>query len=126
MKKTYTGSCHCGAVRFEVDMDLGAGTGKCNCSICRKPRAWRTIVKPAYFRLLAGEGADEELANVPVQFMDGRDDDWFNPRGSGAISYRASKAALNRAMQLVAVHEKEFGVTVLLLHPGAVVEGSAR
>ena len=41
--------------------------------------------------------------------------------GSGAISYRASKAALNRAMQLVAVHEKPEGVTVLLLHPGAVL-----
>jgi NAD(P)-dependent dehydrogenase (short-subunit alcohol dehydrogenase family) len=41
--------------------------------------------------------------------------------GSGAISYRASKAALNRAMQLVAVHEKSAGVTVLLLHPGAVL-----
>jgi NAD(P)-dependent dehydrogenase (short-subunit alcohol dehydrogenase family) len=41
--------------------------------------------------------------------------------GSGAISYRASKAALNRAMQLVAVHEKPNGVTVLLLHPGAVL-----
>ena len=41
--------------------------------------------------------------------------------GSGAISYRASKAALNRAMQLVAVHLKGEGVTVLLLHPGAVL-----
>jgi NAD(P)-dependent dehydrogenase (short-subunit alcohol dehydrogenase family) len=41
--------------------------------------------------------------------------------GSGAISYRASKAALNRAMQLVAVHEKPEGVIVLLLHPGAVL-----
>jgi NAD(P)-dependent dehydrogenase (short-subunit alcohol dehydrogenase family) len=41
--------------------------------------------------------------------------------GSGAISYRASKAALNRAMQLVAVNEKAEGVTVLLLHPGAVL-----
>jgi NAD(P)-dependent dehydrogenase (short-subunit alcohol dehydrogenase family) len=41
--------------------------------------------------------------------------------GSGAISYRASKAALNRSMQLVAVHEKPNGVTVLLLHPGAVL-----
>jgi NAD(P)-dependent dehydrogenase (short-subunit alcohol dehydrogenase family) len=40
--------------------------------------------------------------------------------GSYAISYRASKAALNRAMQLVAVHEKDEGVTVLLLHPGTV------
>jgi NAD(P)-dependent dehydrogenase (short-subunit alcohol dehydrogenase family) len=41
--------------------------------------------------------------------------------GSGAIAYRASKAALNRAMQLVAVHEKEAGVIVVLLHPGAVL-----
>jgi NAD(P)-dependent dehydrogenase (short-subunit alcohol dehydrogenase family) len=41
--------------------------------------------------------------------------------GSGAIAYRASKAALNRAMMLVAVHEKPENVTVLLLHPGAVL-----
>lgn len=41
--------------------------------------------------------------------------------GSGAISYRASKAALNRAMQLVAVHLKGEGIIVLLLHPGAVL-----
>ncbi|HSC14382.1 MAG TPA: SDR family oxidoreductase [Gammaproteobacteria bacterium] len=45
----------------------------------------------------------------------------FTLGGSGAIAYRASKAALNRAMQLVAVHEKDAGVTVLLLHPGAVL-----
>ena len=45
----------------------------------------------------------------------------FTLGGSGAIAYRASKAALNRAMQLVAVHEQNAGVTVLLLHPGAVL-----
>ena len=41
--------------------------------------------------------------------------------GAGAIFYRSSKAALNRAMQLVARQELKDGVTVVMLHPGAVV-----
>ncbi|WP_346837462.1 GFA family protein [Microbulbifer sp. SAOS-129_SWC] len=57
MKKSHTGSCHCGEVRFEVDLDLSSGTGKCNCSFCTKQRAWNALVPPQDFRLVQGEEA---------------------------------------------------------------------
>ena len=54
MQKIYQGACHCGAVAFEAELDLAAGTSKCNCSICQKSRFWKAIVLADKFRLLRG------------------------------------------------------------------------
>ena len=124
MKKTYHGSCHCGEVRFECELDLAEGTSRCNCSICTKTRFWKAIVKADAFRLLRGgdvladyqfgtnaihhlfcsrcgvkafgsadmeelggkfyainvacldDAMDEELAQAPVTYENGRHDRW--------------------------------------------------
>jgi hypothetical protein len=130
MMKTYHGSCTCGAIRFACDLDLSAGTTRCNCSFCKKARFWMAFAKGDAFRLLAGaeqladfqrtpagmstpflhlhfcrhcgirpfshggasaklgepfhavnlacldDATDEELAAAPIQYVNGRDDDW--------------------------------------------------
>ncbi len=54
MLKTYLGSCHCGEVRFEADLDLTQPTFRCNCSICRRNRFWPAVAREGSFRVLAG------------------------------------------------------------------------
>jgi hypothetical protein len=127
-QRTYRGTCICGGVRFEADIDLQQGTGKCNCTSCWKRRWWSVQVKPESFRSLAGaeklskyrpghetghggfctecgvtpygwvEAAEwnngayvsvnvaclddldpVELVEAPVQYMDGRADNWWSP-----------------------------------------------
>jgi len=56
MRKTYQGACHCGAVRFEADLDLTQSTYRCNCSICRRTRFWAAVAPESGLRLLAGQG----------------------------------------------------------------------
>jgi len=125
MLKTYQGGCHCGAVRYEADIDLTEDTGRCNCSICAKRRFWGITIKPDAFRLMSGEDAlgdyqfgsnsvhhrfcrtcgvaifvdgyveevggafysislatledaEPDLAEAPIKYMDGFNNNWWN------------------------------------------------
>lgn len=50
---TYHGSCQCGAVEFEADLDL-AHTVTCNCSRCRRLGSVLAFAPRDRFRLLSG------------------------------------------------------------------------
>lgn len=53
----YHGSCHCGAIRFEVDAPEDLEVDDCNCSICSMTGYLHLIVPRTRFRLLAGASA---------------------------------------------------------------------
>jgi hypothetical protein len=55
-KTTYHGSCVCGGVRFEADIDFAVvGTSKCNCTFCWKNRWWSVRAETGDFRSVSGE-----------------------------------------------------------------------
>ena len=54
-QRQHAGSCHCGAVRFEVLLDEHLGGSRCNCSICTKLGMTGVIARPAALALIAGE-----------------------------------------------------------------------
>lgn len=65
-RKTYSGSCHCGAVTFTADIDLSEGTHRCNCSFCTKARAWFAIVNADHVHFAPGaEAAQSDYQWTP-------------------------------------------------------------
>lgn len=51
-----TGSCHCGAVRFEAEVDTNSGL-ECNCSYCSKAAPLLAFTSLDKFRLTTAEEA---------------------------------------------------------------------
>lgn len=50
----YTGSCHCQAVRFEIQAPATVEADRCNCSICTKTGFLHLIIPARDFTLLSG------------------------------------------------------------------------
>jgi hypothetical protein len=53
---TYTGRCHCGAIRFEATGELDRVVD-CNCSYCARAGYLHWNVEPSAFRILQGADA---------------------------------------------------------------------
>jgi hypothetical protein len=51
----YSGSCHCGAVLFEITGPARITAQDCNCSICSKSGFLHLILPKSSFRLIQGE-----------------------------------------------------------------------
>lgn len=51
----YKGSCHCGAVTFEIEAPEHLVVDECNCSICSKSGYLHLILPNSKFRLFSGE-----------------------------------------------------------------------
>ncbi len=56
--KTYTGGCHCGAIKYRVSLDL-QGAISCNCSICQKTGSLLAFAPASQFELLSHEGLSD-------------------------------------------------------------------
>jgi hypothetical protein len=56
--RTYTGSCHCGKVKYTVDgLDLSKPVITCNCSMCHRAGTMLVFVPADQFNLESGEDA---------------------------------------------------------------------
>jgi len=51
----HKGGCHCGAVKYEVEVHENLDVSECNCSICSKSGYLHLIVPQSKFKLLSGE-----------------------------------------------------------------------
>lgn len=56
-RQTLAGGCHCGAVRFEIDVPAAVEVLDCNCSMCAKTGYLHLIVEKPDFRLLTETAA---------------------------------------------------------------------
>jgi hypothetical protein len=96
--KTYSGSCHCGRVRFEVELELDH-VRACDCSICHKRGGLMHRVEEGRLRLLTPL---EDLALYRWHTRTAKD--YFCPT-CGILPFRRPR---HRAAQEIAEGMSEF------------------
>jgi hypothetical protein len=55
--KEYAGGCHCGRVRYRVNLDLSSPLVTCNCSMCKRMGSILAFAPGSQFTLERGEDA---------------------------------------------------------------------
>lgn len=103
------GGCHCGAVRYEAEVDLDA-TIVCNCSICQKRGSILSAAPAGKFKLQ--KGAD---ALTKYQFNKHRIDHLFC-KTCGILSFAHGKGKDSSEMHMVNVRTMD-GIEPDELHP---------
>ena len=117
--KTYRGSCHCGAVRYEAAFDLAvAGTVKCNCSVCTKMRFCAVQVPASCFRLLQGEQALGEY-----RFGARRDGHCFCRACGINVFSTGESAGMGRFVAVTVASLDDVGVEELVGAPVRYIDG---
>jgi hypothetical protein len=71
MKKLFHGSCHCGAIRFEADIDLAEGIRKCNCSFCLKLGYKKSFAAHDALRVTSGKQTMRDYQAKPSSWPAG-------------------------------------------------------
>jgi hypothetical protein len=72
----YTGRCHCGAIRFEADIDLDEGSNRCRICGVRTFARGELASLGGTFHAVSLPTLDlspERRAAIPVRYVNGRD-----------------------------------------------------
>jgi hypothetical protein len=77
MKKTFHGSCHCGALRFTAEIDLAQGIRKCNCSFCWKLGYRKSLVPYDALQITNGKSEMREYAPKKSNWPPGDIDHYY-------------------------------------------------
>jgi len=91
----YTGSCHCGQIKFEAEGDIGTALS-CNCSMCQRKGSLMWFVPRQNLRLLTPEAnLSTYLFNKHVIKHHFCGKCGIHPFGEGAAPNGEAMAAIN-------------------------------